>query len=335
MYRKLRVGLIGCGAFAESHLAALSGIPFAEVVAVTDAVEERAHKLAARYGISRVTKDFRELCSLPQLDAVSVVTTEDQHLEPVLAAIANRKHVFVEKPMATRVEDAQKMAEAARKEGVILVPGHILRFETRYATVKEQLASGRLGRILYIYARRNRPKWQGAIYKRSHLIFETGIHDLDTLLWYTGGKVRSVRSYDISAEKGTGPDLSCSVLKFEDGAVAVLQISWLLPNKTPYLDDTLQVVATHGVANIDIRQSGLSVWTEDGCDLMDVSYEPRLRGAAFGALREELGHFALCALEGRMPTVVTAEDGVAAVRVACAVVESASTDREVQLAEAG
>lgn len=328
---KLRIGLVGCGAFGESHLATFAGIPFAEVMAVTDINQERARNVASRYQIPRVAKDFRELCSLPDVDAISVVSTEDQHLEPVLAALAQGKHVFVEKPLATRLEDAEKMLAAARKTGLILMPGHILRFETKYATVKEQLHSGRLGRILSIYAKRNRPKWQGRIYKRTPLVLETSIHDLDTMLWYTGKKVTSVRCHEVSVEPGKGADLTCATLKFEDGALGLLQTMWLLPDKTPFLDDSMQVVTTSGVANIDMLQSGLTIWHEDGAEVPDVSYEPRLHGTVYGALREELSYFALCALESRQPTLLTAQDGVEALRVALALVESAKTDREVRL----
>jgi UDP-N-acetylglucosamine 3-dehydrogenase len=331
---KLRLGVVGCGAFGESHLATFAGIPFAEVTAVADVDQKRARTLASRYQVPRVSRDFRELCSLPDLDAISVVTTEDQHLEPVLSALEHGKHVFVEKPLATRLADAEKMLEAARKTDLILMPGHILRFETKYATVKEKLQSGRLGRIVSIYAKRNRPKWQGSIYKRTPLVLETAIHDLDAMLWYTGKKVRSVRCYEVSVEPGKGADLTCATLKFEDGTLGLLQTMWLLPDKTPFLDDSMQVVTTSGVANIDMLQSGLTIWREDGAEIPDVSYEPRLHGTVFGALREELSYFALCALEGQKPTLLTAQDGIEALRVALALVESAGTDREVRLADA-
>lgn len=329
---KARVGIIGCGIFGESHLATFAGIPFAEVVAVADVNKERALKLASRYKIPYVSNDFRQLCSLPNLDAVGVVTPEDQHLEPVLAALKHGKHVLVEKPLATRLADAETMMEAARKSDLILMPGHILRFETKYATVKEQLEHGRIGRIVSIYAKRNRPKWQGAIYKRTPLVLETSIHDLDTMLWYTGSKVRSVYCSEGSIDPGQGADLSCAVLKFQNGALGLLQTMWLLPDKTPFLDDSMQVVTTSGVANIDVLHSGLSIWREDGAEIPDVSYEPRLRGTVFGALREELSYFALCVLEGRKPALVTAQDGMEALRVALALMESAETNREVHLA---
>jgi predicted dehydrogenase len=325
------MGLVGCGAFGESHLTAFASIPFVEVTAVADLVADRSCKLAERFGISRVVKDFRELCALNDVDAVSVVTTEDQHLEPVLAALENGKHVFVEKPMATRLGDAEKMLAAARKTGLILMVGHILRFETKYAMVKEQLDSGRLGQILSIYTRRNRPKWQATIYKRTPLVLETAVHDIDTMLWYTGKKVKSVRGYDVSVAPGGGADLTWAILRFENGTLGVLETMWLLPDKTPFLDDFLQVVTTSGVAKIDMLNSGLTICRDDGLEIPDVSYEPRIRGSAYGALREELSYFALCVLEGRKPTVLTAEDGVESLRVGLAIIESARSDREVEV----
>jgi len=328
---KLRVGLVGCGAFGESHLMTMAGIPFLQVTAVTDVVTERASKMAERYKVPHVARDFRELCSRPDVDAVSVVTTEDQHLEPVLSALENGKHVLVEKPMATRLADAEKMLAAARESGLILMPGHILRFETKYATVKEQIDSGRLGRVLSIYTRRNRPKWQGKIYKRTPIVLETAIHDIDTMLWYTGKKVKSVRAYEICAEGAKDADIIWATLRFEDKAIGVLETNWILPDKTPHLDDFLQVITTSGFANLDMMNSGLFIGHEDGTELPDVCYEPRLRGSVYGALREELSYFGLCALEGRKPDLLGAEDGVEALRVGLAVVESARTDREVEV----
>lgn len=328
---KLRIGLVGCGAFGESHLITFAGIPYVRVTAVTDLVADRAHKAAARYKVPKVARDFNELCALEDVDAVSVVTTEDQHLGPVLAALENGKHVFVEKPIATRLSDAERMLAAARRTGLILMPGHILRFETKYVSVKERLDSGRLGRIISFYARRNRPKWQGAIYKRTPIVLETAINDIDIMLWYSGKKVDSVRAYSVSLEAGKGADLMWAVLRFEDGALGVMETMWLLPDKTPFLDDYLQVVTTSGVANLDVLNSGLLICREDGVEIPDVSYEPRLRGSAYGALREELTYFAQCAMRGQQPDVVSTEDGVEALRTGLAIVESARVDREVEV----
>jgi len=328
---KLRIGLIGCGAFGESHLATFAGIPYAEVVAVTDLHQERASQMASRYGVPKVARDFRELCGFRDIDAVDVVTTEDQHLEPVLAALGAGKHVFVEKPMATSVEDAQKMLEAARERDLILMPGHVCRFETKYATVKEQLAAGQLGRIVSLSARQNRPKGLAATYKRTHQALVCSVHDIDIMLWYTGRRVKRVRGYEVRLEPGIGPDLTCGILEFDGGAIGFVQTMWLLPDKARVLDDAMQVITTAGVANIDVH-SGLSFWKEDGQEIPEISYEPRLRGAVFGALREELSYFALCVLDNKQPSVVTPEEGLEAVRTTVALIESACSDREIQIA---
>jgi len=332
VFPKVRVGLVGCGVFGESHLTAIAGIPFMEVTAVTDLNAERSGKVAKQYGVSRVAKDFRELCALKDVDAVSVVTTENQHLEPVLAALENGKHVFVEKPMATLIADAEKMRAASRKAGLILMPGHILRFETKYATVKEQITSGRIGQVVSIYARRSRPKCQGVFYRRTPLVLETAIHDIDMMLWYAGAKVKSVRGYNASLEDGTATDLTWAILRFENGALGALETMWLMPDKTPFLDDFAQVVTTAGVANIDILHSGLTIWHDEGVENPDVSYEPRLRGSAYGALREELSSFALSVLEGKKTALVTPEDGVEALRAGLAIIESAHSEREIEVA---
>jgi UDP-N-acetylglucosamine 3-dehydrogenase len=328
---KLRVGLVGCGSFGESHLATFAGIPYAEVVAVTDINGERASQMASRYKIPRVVRDFRELCQLREVDAVSVVTPENQHLDAVLFALEHGKHVFVEKPMATTMEDGQKMLNAARKTGLILMPGHVCRFETKYATVKEQLVSGRLGQIVSITARQNRPKWLAATYKRTHQALVCCIHDIDIMLWYTGKKVKRVRGYEVRLEKGSGPDLTWGVFEFDGGGLGFVQTMWLLPDKAQVQDDSMQVITTAGVANIDVH-SGLTFWKEEGQEVPEISYEPRLRGSVFGALREELSYFALCALEGRQPTVITAEEGLEALRTTVALVESAGSGREIEMA---
>jgi predicted dehydrogenase len=151
------------------------------------------------------------------------------------------------------------------------------------------------------------------------------------MLWYTGTKVKSVRAWENAVESNTGADVFCGVLTFEDGAIGIFQTSWLLPDKTPFLDDCMQVLTTSGVANIDILNSGLTLWTEDGAEGPDVSYEPRLFGRACGALREELMYFAECCLLNRQPKRLTAADGVEAVRVGLALVQSAAENREVQI----
>lgn len=329
---KLRVGLVGCGAFGASHAAAFSGIPFTEVVAVADTRVERAQELAARYGIRRVCRNAEELCALPEVEAVSVVTTEDQHLAPVLTAIDHGKPVLVEKPLATRLGDAVKMVETARQADVILMPGHILRFETRYALVKEKLDGGELGRVVSIQTRRNRSKEAHQKYARAHPFLVTAIHDLDLLLWYSSSTAHRVRGYQRNVMGGPNPELAWGIIEFANGVIGFIESTWLTPERAGiYSNDRLHLIGTRGVADLDLVDGGLSFWLDEGYSVPDVSYEPRIHGAVGGALAAELAYFAACIVKGEAPRVVTAEESLAGIRVANALLESAEKETDVFL----
>lgn len=343
---KIQIGVIGVGAFGESHVIAYRSLPYVEVAAVCDINALRAQEIAARYGIAKWYTDCYRLLQETPLDAVSVCTPEDAHLEPTLAALAAGKHVLVEKPLATRLDDAERMISAARAAGVFLMPGFILRFETRYALVKERIAAGELGEIISITARRNRPKWLAQTYLRTHGILEASIHDLDILLWYTGDRVKRVHavqrnlsrdappgrpSRDVPPERPyANPEATWALLEFEKGAVAYVENLWLNPDQGGIvINDAMQVTGTRGIAHIDFVNPGLALWLETGYRVPDISYEPRIRGEMFGALKEELAYFARCVLEKRPPEVVSLDDARHGLQVALAIIESAENEKAV------
>jgi predicted dehydrogenase len=329
---RVRIGVIGVGAFGESHVVGYSSLPYVELAAVCDANEARARQVAARYGIPTWYVDFDDMLRASSLDAVSVCTPEELHRAPVLACIAAGKHVLVEKPLATQLHDAQAMIDAARNAGTLLMPGHILRFETRYALVQDQIASGGLGAIVSITARRNRPKELAKTYLRTHGILQASIHDIDLMLWYTRDRVKRVRAVARNTANYANPDATWALLEFERGAVAYVENLWLNPDKGGIgTNDALQVTGTRGIANIDFVNAGLSVWRETGYVAPDISHEPRVRGEIFGALKEELAYFARCVLEKRLPDVVSLDDARHGLQVALAIIESAESERDVLL----
>lgn len=334
------MGVIGVGAFGESHVIAYRSLPYVEVVAVCDTNAARAQEIAARYGIAKWYTDYYRLLNEMPLDAVSVCTPEDAHLEPTLAAVSAGKHVLVEKPLATRLDDAERMINTARAVGVFLMPGFILRFETRYAWVKDRIAAGELGDIVSITARRNRPKWLAKTYLRTHGILEASIHDLDILLWYTNDRVKRVRAVQRHSSRDVlpgrpyyaNPDAMWALLEFEKGAVAYVENLWLNPDQGGItLNDAMQVTGTRGIANIDFVNPGLALWLETGYRVPDISYEPRVRGEMFGALKEELAYFTRCVLEKRTPEVVSLDDAWHGLQVALAIIESAEKGRDVEV----
>lgn len=330
--KRVGIGLVGCGAFGESHLRAYRGIPNAEIRAVFDIDRARAERVAAEYGIPRVCGSLDELCGLDDIELVDVVTSEAHHAEPVTAAFARGKHVFVEKPMSTDPADCRRMIEASRAADRILMIGHILRFEAKYAMLKEELASGRLGDVVSMHSRRNRPKEALPLYGRIHPVLETGIHDIDMMLWYAGRRVNKVRGYARSVTGSKHPDTFWGVLEFEGGAVGVVETIWLLPSAAGVtLDDAFRLVGSRGIADLRLTPGALTYWREDGHEIPDVSYEPRALGAVRGALRDELSYLCDCVAAGRTPEVNSGVEGARAVRVALALIESAKTNADVTI----
>lgn len=331
--RRLRVAVIGLGAFGESHVATLRGLEHVELVAVVSRRRERAEEIARRYAAGAAYDDYRRMLADVRPDAVTVATAEHEHRDPVLAALDAGASVLVEKPLATSIADAQAMLEAAARSPGFLMPGHILRFDTRFAGLKAAVARGDLGEIVSVTARRNRPRSLIRSHGRVHPVLVTGVHDLDLMLWLTGRRVTRVRAHHRLATAGDAGHGVWALLAFAGGAVGLLETSWLLPESAGVAtDDALAVVGTQGTARVQIDGSPLQIWRESGPVVPDIGYEPRLHGRVGGALREELTYFTTCALAGVRPTIVTAADGLNALVVAQAIMESATRDAEVRVA---
>ncbi len=327
---KARIGLVGAGLFGESHLQAFRAVRTAEIAAVYDTDAARAQDMAREFGIPRVCDSLREICSIEDLHAIDVVTPEETHLEPVLRAFDTGKHVFVEKPLATDLAQCAQMIEAADRTGCYLMVGQILRFETKYAMLRDEVAGGGLGRVVSMHARRNRLKTLLPRYGRTHPAIENSIHDIDLMLWYTGARVERVRGYGRKAVAEKHHDTFWGVLEFDNGAIGVTETIWLLPKAAGIiLDDSFQLVGDRGVGNVRLDPGALTFWREEGAETPDSSYDPRVGGAAKGALRDELTYFCECVLDGRAPQVITAVEAKRAVRVALALIESAEAGRDV------
>jgi len=320
----VRIGLVGCGNYGISHLETLAPIAGVEVAGVFDIDRARAESAAARFSIPRVCGSLEELCGLDGLHGVDVVSTENAHAEPVLAAIAHGLHVFVEKPLAMDLGECAQMIEAAREADRILMVGHLLRFETKYALIKREIDAGRMGRIVSMHARRNRCKSLLPVYGRTHPAMENSVHDVDLMLWYAGRPVERVRGFGRKATGGRHDDTFWGVLEFAGGAVGVVETIWMLPEEAGVqCDDGFQLIGTRGAANLELFPGPLSFWREDGHHVQDVSYG--------SILRDELIHFRDCVRTGRHPDIITATEAMRAVRVVLALIESARLGRDVEI----
>ena len=330
---KLRYAVIGLGWFGEKHCEALAGLPNVELFALCTRRPGRLQEVAARFGVRRAYTDYHELLANPEVEAVSVVTMWDQHAGPALAALRAGKHVFLEKPMASTVEDCDALVAAAREARGFFMVGHICRFNPRYAAAKAAVAEGRIGKIVSLYARRNIPaRVTTEILNKIGPIVGDGVHDTDLMLWFTGAKVVSAYAQAVDLRGRKYPDIGWTMYRFDSGAVGVLEDVWCLPDRTPFqIDERMEIVGTAGSIHIQETHPNFSICDKDGWHSPDTTYWPLLHGARAGALREELAYFTTCIQEGRRPTVITPEESRAAVAACLAAEQSAATGKVVPL----
>lgn len=159
-----RIGIIGTGAIASAHLDAYRQFPErSEVVAVCDMFEDKAQSFVKQYSLSAaVYSDYTKMLSNPGIDAVSICLPPSLHAQATIDALEHGKHVLVEKPMASSLEECDRMIEAAQRNGKILSVVCQNRFKTPVARVKKMVDSGAVGKVLL--ATFNSLWWRGETY---------------------------------------------------------------------------------------------------------------------------------------------------------------------------
>src|SRR5260221_12490600 len=137
---KIGFGVIGTGIVGGAwHAHVYSRAPRAKLVAVCDLNEQRANEIGKKYGAEKVYSDYRKLLENPEIKAVSIATPDFAHREIAVAAAEAGKHILVEKPLATTVEDAEAIVKAAKKAGVKLMVDFHNRVNPPFAGAKESI----------------------------------------------------------------------------------------------------------------------------------------------------------------------------------------------------
>jgi len=330
--RTLKVGIIGLGSWGMSHLEAYRQLPFVEVVAVCDANPERLRVAIQDYGIEHVYDEADMLLARDDIELVSIVTFERGHLKPTIQALQAGKHVIVEKPITTDPEEARQMLTTAQACKRYAVPGHLLRFEPKYAEVKQILDAGNIGKPVSIFMKRSRENGLFATYQRTHTVYELMIHDLDQAIWYAGSRVEKVYAAGRSVSGAQTPEILWAQLQFANGAVAVLHSNWMTPDAAGIaINDYTEVITEKGIIHFDTSLAGVQVWTGTGRTTTDVSIHHRQNGRIIGALVEQLSYVSQCILQDRNPDFISFEDALHGIEVADAIVKSAATGQEITL----
>ena len=333
---RIRCGVIGLGWFGEHHVDTLKELPLAEVKAVCTRREKHLKDIAQKYNIPQYYTDYHELLANKDIDLVFVVTHVKDHKQIVIDALKAGKHVFVEKPMADTVEECDEIIKAAKETDKYFMVGHICRFGVDYAIAKEEIESGKIGKILSIHAKRNLAGW----ITESHLqkisaLFGDGVHDLDLALWYTKSKPVSVYAQTRKTKSNiVYDDLGWAMFSLEDGAIVVIENLWCLPDNVPFaIGAVIQIVGTKGAITIDNSGENFKVLTEKGLQYPPTVYWPKVHGLRRGILKEEFDYFLKCILNKKVPDVITPEESKAVIHAIRTAEKSAAENRIINFDE--
>lgn len=327
------VAVVGPGRMGGLYARLLRQSALTRLIAVCGRGEAAVRNVATELDVPFYTgARYRDMLSdHPQIEAVIVATSEWAHADPVSVCLNSGKHVLVEKPMATSPSDAARMVRDADRNGVRLMVCHSLRFDPRFAAMREAVVGGEIGDVLHLYSRRSsQPAAVERVLGRFPLAYWLLPHDIDLALWTSRSPVARVMAYARSGGRRR-QDLIVVVLTFDCGAVAVLENVWGSPTRAGRPQNQLFTVrGTAGAVEVLPYETGLAVYRADDVEYPDTSVAPEVHGQTEGMSRSLIRHFAGVVRNLWKPQI-TPRDGQAVVRVASAVDASLKEGREIIL----
>lgn len=329
----LKVGVIGMGQMGTHHANVYRKIPQVELHAVCEYNDARRAEVEKEFGC-KAYKDFHEMLADPEIEAVSIVLPDNMHREAVEVAVANKKHILLEKPLAKELEDGKVLYELTKDYDKVFTTGFLLRYDPRFALIKEQLDNGELGDIIHVYCRRNSPivgprRYIGA----SDLSMHVMIHDIDYVNWFMGSEPVKVfaKGRSVLLAEQNMKDVIYAILTYPNGAIACLEACWVLPENHPtIIDDKVELIGTKGVAYVDSCDNGVRFVKGDGVFYPDSRHWYYTHGMASGDLAEEIMAFVNNVVTNTK-SIVTPKQSYDALRVVDAIERSMKEGVEVEL----
>jgi len=327
--------VIGAGKFGSLHAKAFFENLRSSLVAVVDTDASRAKSVAGLYG-SRPYTNLDEMLSKEKPDAVSIATPEGEHKVPVVMCAKAGVDIFLEKPLAMTMEDADEIEKACRKARINIMLDFILRFDSRYSLASELARSGRIGKVVCVYLSRIGTSGNAEFYgKRADLLRSTTVHDIDYACWVMNSRVKRVYGESVSVAKH-GKDffakddgLYCT-LKFGSGAIGSIHTSAMLPESAPaQISEYADIIGTGGEITIS-KGNEISVLEGSRYSFPDTNLWPVISDRLFGALRESIDCFLDCSQSKRTPPVGIKE-GRRSLQIALAVGESIRKSRPIEI----
>ena len=302
----ITLGQVGLGYWGPNVLRNLSSLPQARVKLCCDLDESALRRVSNQYPGIETSTEFDRLLEDPEIDAVVVTSPTPSHYPMARAALLTDRHVFVEKPIALRVTEAQELIDLAQQRQRVLMVGHLLVYHPAIARLKQMMRDGELGDVYYIYASRLN---LGKVRRNENAMWSLAPHDVSLVLHLLEQEPTVVAAQGLTYLQTGVPDTVFLILRFANGQAAHIHVSWLDPHKVR----RLTVVGSRKMAVFDDVVAGEKLRLYDkGVNPPDYESYGDSLGLRFGdilipridmrePLRLECQHFIDCILNNQTP----------------------------------
>jgi predicted dehydrogenase len=342
MGSQINVAVIGTGWCGGIRAETCAKNPFVRDLHIAEIKPERLQELSDLTKPVTTTKDYRALLDNHSIDAVFISTTpEPTHYPIAKESLLAGKHVFLEKPIAVELEEADELISLAHSKNLLFTIGYSQRFNPKFAYIKRSIDDGSIGQpvtaLVSRHITRNLGKKIGGRVKLSPAAMEA-THDIDFVLWCLAPR-KPVRVYAQEVRKIMGaqynvPDCVWIVVTMDDGTAFTIGAGWVLPPAYPNFSSCwVEVVGTEGAVMVDDTHRDVYVTTMQKGIQFPISSMPgeSLGHVYAGPMAAETVHFLECVVTGKQP-LVTPEHARMVMQVYQAADLSAETGQPVEIA---
>lgn len=225
----IKVAVVGLGYWGPNLLRSFNQLPDAQVVAICDAEEKQLKKFAPLYPQAKTTTKYEEILNDREIEAVIIAVPAPLHYQLGRQALLADKHVFVEKPLALNLSEAEELTALAAKKQKILMVGHLMKYHPAVTKLKEYIDNKEMGDVLYMYATRVN---LGKIRFQENALWSLAVHDIAIILYLLGNILpQEVSAQGASYLTDNVEDVVFVNLCFPNKVLATVHASWLDPHK--------------------------------------------------------------------------------------------------------
>lgn len=341
MKKPIRICMIGAGRVGKNHSRALTRhIAGGKIVALVDPVPQVREETALEFGIENQFDTMEIALEKIDFDAVIITTPTPTHLPLTVLAAENKKHVFLEKPMALNLQECDEINKVVAQEGVILQLGFMRRFDPEFVAAAQRIEAGEIGQPMMIKSNTHGPglppPWARDLRTSNGMLAEVNSHDWDTTRWLMGSNHERVYT-EVANLKGAAnnvdtPNFYDNVLvniKFESGSLGL--ISGICPCGYGY-DARVEIVGDKGIMQIgELKGQSIVVCTNRDQGLISPIFRTWPERFQWAYINE-LEHFVNC-IQNETPPHVGGIEGRWAVAGVLAGTKSFLEERPVYLKE--